>query len=67
MQKPIVLLERIIKANTNKGDIVLDCFSGSGSTMVAAARTGRKFVGSEISKEYYDKSLERLDFLSNIS
>jgi len=66
-QKPIVLLERIIKANTNKGDVVLDCFSGSGSTMIAAARTGRKFVGSEISKEYCDKSLERLDILSNIS
>ena len=60
-------IERAIHLYTNKGDIVLDCFSGSGSTMVAAARTGRKFVGSEISKEYYDKSLERLDFLSNIS
>lgn len=63
-QKPLILLERIIKANTDPGDIVLDCFSGSGSTMIAAKRTGRKFIGSEISKEYYDKSLERMKELS---
>ena len=52
-------MERIIKAYTNPGDTVLDCFSGSGSTMIAATRTGRKFTGCELSTEYYDKSLER--------
>ena len=57
--KNIDCLERIIKAYTNPGDTVLDCFSGSGSTMIAATRTGRKFTGCELSTEYYDKSLER--------
>ena len=63
-QKPLEILERIIKANSNPGDIVLDCFSGSGSTMIAAKRTGRKFIGSEISEEYYNKSLERMKELA---
>ena len=57
--KNIDCLERIIKAYTNPGDTVLDCFSGSGSTMIAATRTGRKFIGCELSTEYYEKSLER--------
>ena len=63
-QKPIALLERIIKAHTQPGEVVLDCFSGSGSTMIAASNTGRSFVGCEFSDEYYNKSLERLETLS---
>ena len=63
-QKPIALLERIIKAHTQPGEVVLDCFSGSGSTMIAAQNTGRSFVGCEFDKEYYDKSLERLKNLT---
>jgi DNA modification methylase len=62
-QKPIELLERIIKAHTKEGDIVLDIFSGSGSTMIAADKCGRTFRGSEFDKEYYDKSLKRLKTL----
>ena len=58
-QKPIALLERIIKAHTNPGDVVLDIFSGSGSTMIAADSTGRSFKGCEMDEEYYNKSLER--------
>lgn len=58
-QKPIVLLERIVKANTNKGDLVVDFFSGSGSTAIACDNTGRKFSGCELDKEYYEKSLVR--------
>lgn len=58
-QKPIQLIERIIKAHTNPGDTVVDIFNGSGSTMIACDRTGRKFAGCEISKEYFDKSLVR--------
>ena len=57
--KNIDCLERIIKAYTNSGDMVLDCFGGSGSTMIATTRTGRKFTGCELSKEYCDKSLDR--------
>ena len=58
-----MLLERIIKANTNPEDIVLDCFSGSGSTMIAAKRTNRSFIGSELDEKYYNKSIERFERL----
>ena len=59
-----MLMERIIKAYTNVGDIVLDCFSGSGSTMIASQNVGREFVGSELSMEYVQKSLERMKRLN---
>jgi|TARA_Y100000310_G_scaffold288585_1_gene314343 site-specific DNA-methyltransferase (adenine-specific) len=59
-QKPVQLLERIILANTNEGDTVLDIFSGSGSTALAAKNTGRNFVGCELDSVYFRKSLERL-------
>lgn len=58
-QKPLEILERMIKAYTNESDTVLDIFSGSGSTWIAATNTNRKFLGSELDKEYYEKSLER--------
>ena len=63
-QKPIALLERIIKAHTKPGDVVVDCFSGAGSTMIACNNLGRDFKGCEFDKEYVDKSLERLEKLS---
>jgi len=63
-QKPLELLERVIKANTNKGDVVLDIFSGSGSTAIAANNTGRIFWGCEKDTEYYEKSLIRIEELS---
>lgn len=62
-QKPIELLERIICAHTKKNDVILDLFSGSGSTMIAADKCGRRFVGCEADTDYYNKSLERLDTL----
>lgn len=58
-QKPIEILERAILAYTNEGDTVLDFFSGSGSTMIASTRTNRNFIGCELDKEYFEKSLER--------
>lgn len=58
-QKPLVLLERIIKAHTGKGDLVMDCFSGSGSTAIACDNLEREFIGSELDKEYFSKSVER--------
>lgn len=58
--KNLVLLERMIQAYSNPGDTVLDCFSGSGSTAVAALRSGRNFVGCEADKTYYDRSVERI-------
>ena len=65
-QKPIELLKRVIKAHTNEGDTVLDIFSGSGSTMIACAQTRRKFIGCELDKDYYDKSLIRFEKLANL-
>ena len=59
-QKPIGLLERIVLANTDPGDTVVDFFSGSGSTAIAALRNDRKFQGCEFDKNYYLKSLNRI-------
>jgi DNA modification methylase len=58
--KNIYLLQRIIKAYTNPGDTVLDCFSGSGSTAIACLESGRDFSGCEMDADYYEKSLKRL-------
>lgn len=58
-QKPLALFEALIVKHSNEGDLVCDCFSGSGTTAVAAYNTNRNFVGCELSKEYYDKSLLR--------
>jgi site-specific DNA-methyltransferase (adenine-specific) len=58
-QKPIEILERMVLAYSNEGDTVMDIFSGSGSTMIAAQKNGRNFIGCEIDTEYYTKSLKR--------
>jgi len=60
-QKPLKLLERILLASTNEGDVVLDPFNGSGSTGVAALRLGRKYLGIEMFKEYLDLTIKRLE------
>tara|TARA_Y100001963_G_C6496228_1_gene315745 strand:- start:11 stop:517 length:507 start_codon:yes stop_codon:yes gene_type:complete len=62
-QKPISHLERIILANSYPGDTVLDIFSGTGATMIASHNTGRNFIGCEVSKEYYHKSIDRFNYL----
>lgn len=59
-QKPVALLEEIIQKHSDKGDMVLDCFAGSGSTAVAALQQGRNFEGCEISEEFYEKAMKRL-------
>jgi DNA modification methylase len=59
-QMPESLLKRIISASSNRGDCVLDPFSGSGTTAVAACRLGRSYVGIEISEEYVKNSNERM-------
>jgi len=60
-QKPLKLLERILLASTTEEDVVLDPFNGSGSTGVAALRLGRKYLGIEISEEYLDLTIKRLE------
>lgn len=59
--KPQFILQRMINAYTPVGEKVLDPFSGSGSTAIACLETEYDFMGCEISKEYYEKSLERID------
>lgn len=58
--KNLTVLDRMIRAYTDKGDTVLDCFLGSGSTAVAALRSGRNTVGCEKDAEYFEKMMERL-------
>ncbi len=60
-QKPIALIERLIKCSTKEGDIVLDPFMGSGTTAVVAKQLNRSWCGTEVSTEYYSKILERLN------
>lgn len=59
-QKPVALLEYLVKTYTDEGDTVLDCAMGSGSTMVACANTGRKGIGIELSDEYYNIAIKRV-------
>ncbi len=59
-QKPESLLDRIVLASTNKDDIILDPFMGSGTTGVSAQRFGRRFVGIEKEKEYFSVAQQRL-------
>ena len=60
-QKPISLIERIIKTSSNPNQTVLDIFGGSGSTGVACKLHDREFIGCEIDKTYYQKSLDRIN------
>lgn len=57
---PVALVERLINLYTFEGDVVLDPFMGSGSTAVAAVKTGRLFVGYEISKDYIELCYRRI-------
>jgi site-specific DNA-methyltransferase (adenine-specific) len=59
-QKPLALIEELIDKHTNQGDLVLDCFLGSGTIALASYNMGRNFIGCELSKEYFDKSVIRL-------
>jgi len=52
-EKPLFIIEKFIKHNSNKGDIVLDPFMGSGTTAVACLKMDRKFIGFEISPKYH--------------
>ena len=58
-QKSVKLMEEIIKVHTNKNDIVIDPFMGSGTTGVACLNLDRKFIGIEIEKKYYDMAKNR--------
>lgn len=59
-QKPLDLISDLIKKHSNTGDLVLDCFAGSCTTGIAASINDRNFIGCELSKEYYQKSIDRI-------
>ena len=59
--KPIELIERHIINSSQEGDVVLDCFMGSGTTGVACANTNRKFIGIELENNYFDTASKRIE------
>ncbi len=59
-QKPEALLDRIIRASSNQGDLILDPFNGGGTTGVVAARLGRRFVGIELDEEFLQLTKRRI-------
>lgn len=60
-QKPVALMEYLIKTYTNEGETVLDFTMGSGTTGVACANTNRKFIGIEMDLNYFNIALERIE------
>lgn len=64
-QKPLDLLKRIVLASTNKGDVVLDPFTGSSTTGVASVMNGRKFVGVDLEPKFLDLSIKRFEDLNS--
>ncbi len=59
-QKPLALIERIILSSSAPGEMVIDPFSGSGTTAIAARKHGRNWLGIELSKEYCALSRKRI-------
>lgn len=59
-QKSLKLMEELVKIHSNENDLILDCFAGSGTTLLAAKNLNRQFIGIEKEKKYYDICLERL-------
>lgn len=64
-QKPVALLEYLIKTYTNENDLVLDNTMGSGSTGVACVNTNRKFIGIEKEKKYFEIAKRRIEEANN--
>ena len=60
-EKPITLMEFYLTNSSNKGDVVLDMFMGSGSTGVAAKNLNRKFIGIELDEKYFEIAKERIN------
>jgi site-specific DNA-methyltransferase (adenine-specific) len=60
-QKPVALMEYLIKTYTNEGETVLDFTMGSGTTGVACVNTGRKFIGIELDEDYFEIAKSRIN------
>ena len=65
-QKPEALLERIIKASSNEGDIVLDCFVGSGTTAAVAEKLGRRWIAADLNRGAIQTTIKRLQKLPDM-
>lgn len=63
-QKPVALVEYLIRTYTNQGDIILDNCIDSGTTAIAAMRNNRQFIGYEINADYYKQAIKRIDIES---
>lgn len=60
-QKPLKVIEPLLAASTEPGDVVLDCFMGSGTVGVMGVRTGRHFIGIEKEPKYFDIAVKRIE------
>ena len=60
-EKPVPLLEELLKVSTDKGDLVVDPFAGSGSTILASQRLGRRAIGIEKNPAFHERASRRLD------
>ena len=60
-QKPVALIEYLVKTYTNESETILDNCMGSGTTAIACMNTNRNFIGFELNKEYYDMSCKRIE------
>jgi len=65
-QKPISLLERVIQASSNEGDLILDCFSGSGTTAVAAEKLNRRWIAADLGRFAIHTTRKRLLSIPNV-
>ncbi len=59
--KPLKIIENCIKNSSSPGEVILDCFLGSGTTAVACKNTGRNYIGFEINKKWFDIATNRLN------
>ena len=64
-QKPLALVEFLVRSYTNEGDTVLDSCMGSGTTAIAAINTKRNFIGFELNKEYFEIAQNRIEERQN--
>ena len=60
-EKPVDLIQFLIEKSSNEGEVVLDCFAGSGTTGVAARAAGRNFILMEKDEKYFEVCTERLE------
>lgn len=66
-QKPEELLRKLVLAASNEGDLVIDPFSGSGTTLVVAEQLGRLWMGCDLNAEYNEWAMQRLENVRRVS